>query len=213
MEGRTIARPNRPPAASSSGRHCAFNGGPDNCPAKLVGDDRHRLHLVPSMEGRTIARPNRSASSAYKLQLAGLQWRAGQLPGQTSRAARKRRRKVRLQWRAGQLPGQTHHHRGRPDLAGVPSMEGRTIARPNSHARFRAVTSKRVLQWRAGQLPGQTRKAGQARRVANASFNGGPDNCPAKPEHFGDLAPDRLQPSMEGRTIARPNLTDVIRRV
>ena len=60
-----------------------FNGGPGNCPAKLV-EQRvpDGLRRVASMEGRAIARPNHSDGTPMILD-AGLQWRAGQLPGQT----------------------------------------------------------------------------------------------------------------------------------
>ena len=58
------------------------------------------------MEGRTIARPNMS--------------------GDTARAAAEF-----LQWRAGQLPGQTSYGCAKAGMGDKPSMEGRTIARPN----------------------------------------------------------------------------------
>ena len=205
MEGRTIARPNCGIRCPTPVAPCSFNGGPDNCPAKpqgLVGKDRawpiasmegrtiarpnrRRARLRPagaraSMEGRTIARPNRSEAGEGSALCAQLQWRAGQLPGQTryhfSASASLR---PSLQWRAGQLPGQTG-----------------TAASASSQARW--------LQWRAGQLPGQTpnRRSGQASRASASmegrtiarpnlcrqgnmqrpapGFNGGPDNCPAK---------------------------------
>ena len=59
MEGRAIARPNRP-----TGERC------DQPPQ-------------PSMEGRAIARPNVPAAWAVMPRTLSLQWRAGQLPGQT----------------------------------------------------------------------------------------------------------------------------------
>ena len=156
MEGRTIARPNSPAPASMEGRTIArpntvplgdcpatpyalcrrsqtqrcvspsgrFNGGPDNCPAKRITG---RVGVDASCQWN-IARPNPAGLAAARTSVA-------------------------LQWRAGQLPGQT----GRPSDADVPkpivpaSMEGRTIARPN----VMSVGTDR-LQWRAGQLPGQT---------------------------------------------------------
>ena len=61
----------------------AFNGGPGNCPAKRTSG----VNLIPC--------------------IACLQWRAGQLPGQTAASKRHTLRPEHLQWRAGQLPGQT----------------------------------------------------------------------------------------------------------
>ena len=93
-----------------------------------------------------------------------LQWRAGQLPGQTPKATPKKPKPKPLQWRAGQLPGQTRR-RSRWWAAGLVA-----------------------LQWRAGQLPGQTSTITKSLdhnlvaspRRAQACFNGGPGNCPAK---------------------------------
>ena len=186
-----------------SGRAC-FNGGPDNCPAKPP--------------------PGRSSRQAPD----PLQWRAGQLPGQTAPSSLMNTLRFSLQWRAGQLPGQTgdlHVQR----LAGAnASMEGRTIARPNPTPR----------SWWASASPGfnggpdncPAKPASPPRSAwTSARFNGGPDNCPAKPGRAGrtDPAnpalqwragqlpgqtsgdtriPRRHEPaSMEGRTIARPN--------
>ena len=61
-----------------------------------------------------------------------------------------------------------------------PSMEGRTIARPDSLIPASRATTRSNLQWRAGQLPGQTAMMA-AGTTAQHSFNGGPDNCPARP--------------------------------
>ena len=83
MEGRAIARPNLPGARSSC-KDRSFNGGPGNCPAKRP---RPRPGLwrsrCPSMEGRAIARPNRAGAKPGARRARPLQWRAGQLPGQT----------------------------------------------------------------------------------------------------------------------------------
>ena len=117
-----------------------------------------RSPTTASMEGRAIARPNVSTTfvGAAGVPCSALQWRAGQLPGQTGRPTVQRRPRVAsLQWRAGQLPGQTGME---PDLCDY-------IA----------------LQWRAGQLPGQTRQAVADRCHPHPRFNGGPGNCPAKP--------------------------------
>ena len=60
MEGRTIARPNQTVYVDPPYRNSTFNGGPDNCPAKL------------------------SCTWTVTFARCTLQWRAGQLPGQTS---------------------------------------------------------------------------------------------------------------------------------
>ena len=124
MEGRAIARPNlkaigTPVASSVTSR---FNGGPGNCPAKRRDRDgwptSHRRASFnggpgncpakrargASMEGRAIARPPAPSPDTF----CSLQWRAGQLPGQTRR----------------QPPNQVN-------VLPNASMEGRAIARPN----------------------------------------------------------------------------------
>ena len=158
MEGRAIARPNS-----------------ERCRVVCVAPQ------VASMEGRAIARPNQSRRVLRTPGHDQLQWRAGQLPGQTGDCPPSPPApRLVLQWRAGQLPGQT----GAP-TGGCPSG--------------------RPLQWRAGQLPGQTRRDAQRqserrkasmegraiarpnpatsrnRRRRVPGFNGGPGNCPAKP--------------------------------
>ena len=77
------------------------------------------------------------------------------MPGQTALALTDPAAARRLQWRAGQLPGQTSPPASASMRDQLASMEGRAIARPNQ-----SVTSSAAalfgLQWRAGQLPGQT---------------------------------------------------------
>ena len=159
MEGRAIARPNQ----------CTET-------ARQKADDR------PSMEGRAIARPNRTVTPNPE-PAAVLQWRAEQLPGQTTSGCRlPLSSTLYLQWRAEQLPGQTQAQQVRRHRGPLPSMEGRAIARPN------CVMGTERAAW--GRNP----------------FNGGPSNCPAKryrpPPSHGCC---RMRPSMEGRAIARPN--------
>ena len=172
MEGRAIARPNtwRPAVAAA------------------------RLTLIASMEGRAIARPNSStAGQPAHRRTPTLQWRAGQLPGQTERSATVLRWIVfveELQWRAGQLPGQTGNRRSMTGTAGP----------------------DHPLQWRAGQLPGQTTVAPNRPRVTldelAASMEG---RAIARPNglgrsHVEPVADSGLMSaSMEGRAIARPN--------
>ena len=180
------------------GRHAgmasSFNGGPGNCPAEpSLRRRRMEVGVRPSMEGRAIARPNADGRLPIpRVPRAGLQWRAGQLPGRTERGAPSMegrqlpgRRSTRpwnaLQWRAGQLPGRTCPCRAAAvDQVDFPSMEGRAIARPNIP--------------RAGNIP-----------AAPSAFNGGPGNCPAEPQARGVAVGAGKIPSMEGRAIARPN--------
>ncbi len=116
MEGRTIVRPDLHCSVSWSERRTGFNGGPDNCPA----------------------RPSR-----------GLRLVTAQLL---------------LQWRAGQLSGQTRSFPAELMLVMTASMEGRTIVRPDPGQDRPTAVAHANLQWRAGQLSGQTRTAGRRSR-------------------------------------------------
>ena len=139
MEGRAIARPNDPRV--------------------------HRTNLpgAPSMEGRAIARPNH-ANIADITTRERLQWRGGLLPGRTGLTLPQRGVAQSLQWRAGLLPGRTFQSL-RATLAYYgPSMEGRAIARPNSHSP-------------------------PLRVMACAPFNGGPGYCPAELPSGEDTPP------------------------
>ena len=160
----------------------SFNGGPGNCPAKLP---LPRTWNVVSVR---------------------LQWRAGQLPGQTRKRSKSSpRMRSRLQWRAGQLPGQTRTVRAcrlvlelasmegraiaRPNLAVLhatrlavkASMEGRAIARPNQgRLRTAARTSLASMEGRAIARPNHDELPWRSTASLWLSFNGGPGNCPAK---------------------------------
>ena len=132
MEGRTIVRPDYVDTEQLLPLHTSFNGGPDNRPARLGT-------LMHSVKNTTF-----------------LQWRAGQSSGQTlstifsvfplrcpfnggpdNRPARQielsRYEKARpfLQWRAGQSSGQTTSSVSVETGDSGPSMEGRTIVRPD----------------------------------------------------------------------------------
>ena len=107
------------------------------------------------MEGRTIVRPDQIAGRGNGVVVlplqwragqssgqtvtgfngtpftGGLQWRAGQSSGQTQLCDRAVVESRNLQWRAGQSSGQTlSGWNDRPERT-VPSMEGRTIVRPD----------------------------------------------------------------------------------
>ena len=180
MEGRAIARPNPSSDRPAPGSGPAFNGGPGNCPAKrLPYPSIGRAPSLPSMEGRAIARPNEGSA---------LRVSSPNLPSMEGRAIARPNLPTEsgwgvyapgLQWRAGQLPGQTL----------------------SAEAARRAGM---VLQWRAGQLPGQTPLAATQSTRSAHSFNGGPGNCPAKRPTIS-VPVHQVEPSMEGRAIARPN--------
>ena len=134
-------------------RSTSFNGGPGNCPAKRrvvevdqvdVGfasmegraiarpNDPHRMWAAhgshASMEGRAIARPNCDSQNVILIRL---QWRAGQLPGQTGRLFVREPHLFRasMEGRAIARPNLTSCYRA--NVAYLASMEGRAIARPN----------------------------------------------------------------------------------
>ena len=181
MEGRTIVRPDKRAREYTEVPKVPFNGGPDNRPARL--------------------------SFAIAVLAIGvrLQWRAGQSSGQTRLCRPVSATAGCLQWRAGQSSGQTMNVYTDHDREVCPSMEGRTIVRPDwsgsPHARscrtpfnggpdnrparpgapqLRQRSWQRPLQWRAGQSSGQTRSLWRG-------------------------VGQRRVPSMEGRTIVRPD--------
>ena len=94
-----------------------------------------------------------------------------------------------LQWRAGQLPGQTGILIVEAGGVTKPSMEGRTIARPDLPETLERQKNVYILQWRAGQLPGQTAAVDRRGQQRRRSFNGGPDNCPARPRESSRFRP------------------------
>ena len=204
MEGRTIARPNIRRQRSSRRAAARFNGGPDNCPAKL--DHVVRVHVdgLASMEGRTIARPNLSEQPWYGYENLLLQWRAGQLPGQTCSGCQDRgSASARFNGGPDNCPAKPCRwsptgtwctcFNGGPD--NCPAKRGRRQSRERAGD---------GLQWRAGQLPGQTLDRRVAGRVPlGASMEG---RTIARPnQHRPSTQRAEPRASMEGRTIARPN--------
>ena len=198
----------------------AFNGGPGNCPAKpRRSSSRQSSHVMnPAFNGGPGNCPAKlgphGPRSAPATSMA-LQWRAGQLPGQTSRRCTRSSGAAEagdasMEGRAIARPNTRPSALMFASTGGAdPSMEGRAIARPNGGlGRDEPGLGSQTLQWRAGQLPGQTSLCNTilAQSVVRSGFNGGPGNCPAKREaacccqlELGDVA------SMEGRAIARPN--------
>ena len=205
MEGRTIVRPNRAAAAQTRTLLLRFNGGPDNCPAKLRSR-RRRLRSASGFNGGPDNCPaKRHALDGRQDGTNELQWRAGQLSGQTGCVLSRPHRRTpgfnggpdncpaKPVWQTppacrpvgfnggpDNCPAKRERQRSVQALDVLASMEGRTIVRPN-HRRH---------------LPVQRRR----RR-----FNGGPDNCPAKLPSVQVTVPARVGASMEGRTIVRPN--------
>ena len=147
-----------------------------------------------------------SISEVVSLSTLLLQWRAGQLPGQTCDGGDGGGvGTVLLQWRAGQLPGQTGPLEQLEGRVIGASMEGRTIARPDLDVFGRKTAAEVVLQWRAGQLPGQTHGVpGRAGARDPASMEG---RTIARPDPVLARVVTRgmVIASMEGRTIARPD--------
>ena len=180
MEGRTIVRPDTTGGKRSISSLSTFNGGPDNRPARLVlyADGVWGVGHLQWRAGQSSGQTRRYASSRANRRL--LQWRAGQSSGQTRNARMHRGANRRLQWRAGQSSGQTCRGTLHTAVETCPSMEGRTIVRPDMQ--------QPLLMCRQ-QKP----------------FNGGPDNRPAR-RGGGVRGVDRTdRPSMEGRTIVRPD--------
>ena len=146
------------------------------------------------MEGRTIARPDQMTLPTVAATAGGLQWRAGQLPGQTTAPARLGRRRASFNGGPDNCPARLGVPRHRHADDGRPSMEGRTIARPDWLRVSECWETDLDLQWRAGQLPGQTLHLGHRLRPRRLSFNGGPDNCPARPATGGQSMRGVLTP-------------------
>ena len=206
MEGRAIARPNfgcaRPPTSCASAS-LSFNGGPGNCPAKqhhrggTLREGAIRGVTFNGGPGNCPAKPHVAPGvTSVRTPRPDLQWRAGQLPGQTVERGRcSTPTKSRSPFNGG--PGNCPAKRGPASspLAAPrfvsPSMEGRAIARPNPGGCGCRAPCRCGLQWRAGQLPGQT---------THGRRNGG-----QLPGQTAFIRPRTVTPSMEGRAIARPN--------
>ena len=108
------------------------------------------------MEGRTIVRPDPDRNATRPLSLSPFNGGPDNRPARHSPPAGTPASSWTLQWRAGQSSGQTFVPTGRNRLYGLPSMEGRTIVRPDLYTP-------------------------RARCQTVPTFNGGPDNRPARP--------------------------------
>ena len=111
------------------------------------------------MEGRTIVRPDWYSRSSIS------------------------DRHYYLQWRAGQSSGQTSATPYEPAAPNYPSMEGRTIVRPDLVAQPRRITRQRPsMEGRTIVRPDH--HAPTPPRSCPPTFNGGPDNRPARLVHY-----------------------------
>ena len=153
MEGRTIVRPDEAQGNTCRHRSAAFNGGPDNRPAR-----HQRRANTPS----------------------------GKNP---------------LQWRAGQSSGQTRMVPRRQSLRCTPSMEGRTIVRPDPSGTSEPPTGHTTFNGGPDNRPA---RRGEPVCVAGdqPAFNGGPDNRPARP--YCRLVPSRESNPFNGGPDNRP---------
>ena len=208
MEGRAIARPN----CSEHGREIpdespSMEGRAIARPNRRLGRQPAQLRDVPSMEGRAIARPNLEDFRRTIRVVDRLQWRAGQLPGQTRRPGHSVRR-LSAPFTGG--PGNCPAKRGccGPTPARTSSAfnggPGNCPAKPVAVARLTRPPSP--FNGGPGNCPAKHSHSSSHERDT-ASFNGGPGNCPAKRSDPAEWCAWQGLASMEGRAIARPNAT------
>ena len=125
------------------------------------------------------------------------------MPGQTAAAMTAGLAFGVLQWRAGQLPGQTSQPPRKP-----PSSPGFNGGPDNCPAKRsgRWPARSRASRFNGGPDNCPAKRSPRPPPPPSAwSFNGGPDNCPAKLDHRQRPLRAGHGASMEGRTIARPN--------
>ena len=209
MEGRTIVRPDQIAGRGNGVVVLPLQWRAGQSSGQTTGAERTLAESgSPSMEGRTIVRPDRHQPGNAHRMLCTFNG------GPDNRPARRRRHQARalylcgLQWRAGQSSGQTYgevrdcRHRSGPSMEGRtivrpdrdrvqrdalhrrPSMEGRTIVRPDPALRqSRRRITEPSMEGRTIVRPdvvGVERPPGTHR-----PFNGGPDNRPARPVLYG----------------------------
>ena len=102
------------------------SSGPD---AVVLAGRRHFTH--PSMEGRTIVRPDATCSHSQPETSSAFNGGTDNRPARLEVIEPEPAPKPRLQWRAGQSSGQTRSNRAGACAETTPSMEGRTIVRPD----------------------------------------------------------------------------------
>ena len=207
MEGRTIVRPDPQNPQRHRQRDDGFNGGPDNCPARRRRVAQKFCVGGTGFNGGPDNCPARQEGQIMAAQSkAELQWRAGQLSGQTQAVGTERYVPPgRFNGGPDNCPARLVEQRRVRFSARHASMEGRTIVRPDLSLcplpPFRTLR----LQWRAGQLSGQTGARRGLCMTGCSCFNGGPDNCPARRGKHRASGVRAQSASMEGRTIVRPD--------
>ena len=134
MEGRTIVRPDQQRSRQRQRRQSAFNGGPDNRPARLAMHALKRsLNSIPSMEGRTIVRPDLDSFRATNISGPAFNGGPDNRPARRGNPGLWSESVHVLQWRAGQSSGQTSRQVTVQAYGTIPSMEGWTIVRPDAN--------------------------------------------------------------------------------
>ena len=156
MEGRTIVRPDPVGVERPPGTHRPFNGGPDNRPARpvLYG---HTWKLIGSFNGGPDNRPARPPETSTRAQPISPTFNGG----------------------PDNRPARPCEHLDAVHYRFFPSMEGRTIVRPDKEmVRLLFQQHKPSMEGRTIVRPDRVLYRHQRRAV---------------------------QPSMEGRTIVRPD--------
>ena len=154
MEGRAIARPNRLVLHRGRGVRPCFNGGPGNCPAKPPGVAFGDNPTMGFNGGPGNCPAKRPRQSACRPDSGPLQWRAGQLPGQTCERNRVRTSPYRFNGGPGNCPAKQRLRSWREGLRGG-------------------------FNGGAGNCPAK-RDPRNVSPMRSRCFNGGPGNCPAK---------------------------------
>ena len=139
----------------------------------------------PSMEGRTIVRPDSVSAEDPSF---------GFFPSMEGRTI------VRPDFGPRRRSGQNM----------APSMEGRTIVRPDVYIPRAPCQPTSTFNGGPDNRPARPGSSIASPAPGNRSFNGGPDNRPARQRNGQRVTPPaELFPSMEGRTIVRPDVAGV----
>ncbi len=204
MEGRTIVRPDELGCARSR----SVCPTPSMEGRTIVRPDTHRRRpnpnpQRPSMEGRTIVRPD--SCLAFVIRDLGPAFNGGpdDRPAGFARSRRQTGIGGRLQWRAGRSSGRIHADLVLDVEYTYPSMEGRTIVRPDADGE-----RSELLQW-FPSMEGRTivrpdpLLTGTVSQMSIPSMEG---RTIVRPDLWlYARALPRIIPSMEGRTIVRPD--------
>ena len=182
MEGRTIVRPGCTAELPRDHHRGDFNGGPDNCPARPETGGAEAAAHTHFNGGPDNCPARRPSSVQFSFNVTKLQWRAGQLSGQATRPPASTRRRI-----CTSMEGRTIVRPGLPVLqrrarVRSTSMEGRTIVRPGTARRTAPNRHDRTsMEGRTIVRPGPRNLLGHPIGQYPEDFNGGPDNCPARP--------------------------------